>query len=186
MKKSPLLQRVPFYFVRHGETDWNAEGKFHGQTDIALNQTGREQAEITAKNLIPFGIALICYSPLLRAKETAFIIGKSLFTPLLEMDHLEERFCGSGEGKLKSGNFDLAKSTPSEYFIGAEPYEEYVARFIQGMNEALKMKGPVCIISHGGVFWSLCLHLNIPPQELSNASIIHFVPQRDTWSLIAK
>lgn len=85
---------------------------------------------------------------------------------------------------VKIGHFDLAKSTPTEYFIGAEPYEESVARFIQGINQALELRDPVCIISHGGVFWSLCLHLHIHPQDFSNASIVQFVPQADTWVLV--
>ena len=89
--KPPILQRLSFYFVRHGETEWNALGKFHGQTDIPLNQVGRQQAEIIAKKLHSLNIASICHNPLSRAKETALIIEKSLKTPLQEIDHLKER-----------------------------------------------------------------------------------------------
>jgi broad specificity phosphatase PhoE len=182
--KPPILQRLSFYFVRHGETEWNALGKFHGQTDIPLNQVGRQQAEIITKKLHSLNIASICHSPLSRAKETALIIEKSLKTPLQEIDHLKERYCGSGEGKLKAGHFDFETSTPAEYFINAEPYEEYIARIIQGINQALELKGPVCLVSHGGVFWSLCLHLHIQPQDISNASIVQFVPQENSWTAL--
>ena len=62
---------------------------------------------------------------------------------------------------LKIGHFDLAKSTPTEYFIGAEPYEEYVARFIQGINQALELRGPVYSLflmeESFGLYASICI-----------------------------
>ena len=49
------LKRVAFYFIRHGETDWNVQKKIMGQLDIPLNNRGKEQAHRYAdiiKNLI--------------------------------------------------------------------------------------------------------------------------------------
>ena len=62
------------YLVRHGETDWNLAGRVQGQADNDLNETGREQARLTAKKL--FGVtfdAAFC-STLIRAIHTAQII----------------------------------------------------------------------------------------------------------------
>ena len=39
------LARVPFWFLRHGETDWNRQGRFQGRTDVPLNDDGVAQAE---------------------------------------------------------------------------------------------------------------------------------------------
>ena len=46
----PIPQRS-FYFLRHGQTDWNAEGRFQGHTDIALNELGLSQARHAAQAL---------------------------------------------------------------------------------------------------------------------------------------
>ena len=65
---------MKIYLVRHGETDWNQAGLLQGQTDIALNAQGLEQAREAAERLkdVPFEIAFC--SPLIRAKRTAEII----------------------------------------------------------------------------------------------------------------
>lgn len=58
------LNPIPFWFLRHGETDWNAEGLSQGRTDIALNKVGIAQAERAARTLQGIGgIATIVASP---------------------------------------------------------------------------------------------------------------------------
>src|SRR4051794_41945150 len=49
------LNPVPFWFLRHGETDWNAEGRSQGRTDIALNAVGLAQARRAARTLAGVG-----------------------------------------------------------------------------------------------------------------------------------
>ena len=63
--------------VRHGETNWNLEGRLMGQKDIPLNDKGREQAEILRNKLINIEFDRCYSSPLSRAKETARIICKN-------------------------------------------------------------------------------------------------------------
>ena len=41
-----MLPHQPFYFLRHGETDWNKERRLQGMTDVPLNPRGEEQAEL--------------------------------------------------------------------------------------------------------------------------------------------
>ena len=61
------LTRTPFWFLRHGETDWNADNLAQGGTDIPLNARGRVQAETAAQVLRNRSIAAIVASPLSRA-----------------------------------------------------------------------------------------------------------------------
>jgi broad specificity phosphatase PhoE len=66
------------WFVRHGESEWNAEGRWQGQADPPLSERGREQAWQLAERLAALGIARLVASDLGRARETAQILGARL------------------------------------------------------------------------------------------------------------
>ncbi len=77
-----LKPGVSLYLIRHGETDWNAEQRYQGQTDIPLNETGRAQAQRNGeilRQLLP-GLAAADFvaSPLSRARETMEIMRAAL------------------------------------------------------------------------------------------------------------
>ena len=82
MPSTSRLQRVPFWYLRHGETDWNAQGLSQGNVDIPLNPTGLAQARSAAARLRNRGIATIVSSPLSRARVTAEIAGEALSLPV--------------------------------------------------------------------------------------------------------
>src|SRR5574341_2547686 len=56
--------------IRHGQTDWNAEGRWEGQTDVPLNSRGLEQAQRIASELAETGIQAIYASDLQRVQQT--------------------------------------------------------------------------------------------------------------------
>ena len=58
------------YIVRHGETQWNAEGRIQGRQDIELNEKGRQQMERAARELAGRRFQVMITSPLARAKES--------------------------------------------------------------------------------------------------------------------
>src|SRR3954451_10202115 len=89
-------------FVRHGETDWNAEGRLQGHTDRALNEYGRRQAHELADRLVGDGVAAIYASDLARAKEAAEIIAARLDLPVVVDPDLRERNWGNWEGLVPS------------------------------------------------------------------------------------
>ena len=81
-----------FYFLRHGETDWNKQQKIMGQSDIPLNETGVLQAKTVAEKIQALSIDVIVASPLKRAYKTAEIIGNKIDKPIFLEQDLRE-FC---------------------------------------------------------------------------------------------
>lgn len=86
---------------RHGETDWNLEGRFQGHIDIPLNSTGRLQAKGLITVLRSKGIEAILSSDLSRAYETARIVANSLGVPVYVDSKLREANLGGAQGLLK-------------------------------------------------------------------------------------
>ena len=63
------------YLARHGQTAYNLEGRFQGQQAVPLDDVGRGQARELAERAVPYGFVALWCSPLLRARETADIVG---------------------------------------------------------------------------------------------------------------
>ncbi|MBL8645230.1 MAG: histidine phosphatase family protein [Rhodospirillaceae bacterium] len=146
-----MFTPVPFYFLRHGETDWNKLRLMQGQTDTALNTIGIFQAEAAAQFLAKRKIATIATSPLRRAKHTTDIIAKQLpNAKVVTLDDLKESNFGSYEGH-PSGAWREEWIRGGE-IPGGEYYADFLERCLSGINKALENPGPVLIISHGGVF----------------------------------
>ncbi len=92
-------RRILFLF-RHGETDWNREGRLQGHTDTSLNPTGLAQAEVLARRLLPYRLDAIVSSDLARALTTGRIIAEALGLPLTSDPGLRETNVGEAEGLL--------------------------------------------------------------------------------------
>ena len=91
--------RVLFLF-RHGETDWNREGRLQGHTDTPLNATGFVQAEELGEALRQHRLDAIVSSDLQRALTTARIAAEALSVPLFTEPLLRETNVGEAEGLL--------------------------------------------------------------------------------------
>jgi glucosyl-3-phosphoglycerate phosphatase len=83
---------------RHGQTTWNVEHRFQGQTDIPLDETGEAQAEYTARRLATMGPDAIFSSDLSRAQQTAAPLSRLTGLPVTLDKDLRERFGGDWEG----------------------------------------------------------------------------------------
>ncbi len=88
--------------IRHGETDWNVEGRWQGQTDVPLNRKGIEQAEQVAGQLKDQTIDIIYTSDLQRAFETARRLADGRDIPVKADPRLREINRGDWEGLLAS------------------------------------------------------------------------------------
>ena len=78
-------------FVRHGETDWNSQGKQQGKADIPLNEKGLQQAQKTAELLSNMEFDHVYCSPLMRARQTAQVICEGRKVPITYDERISER-----------------------------------------------------------------------------------------------
>ena len=135
--------------VRHGETAWNAEGRLQGQTDIPLNDTGREQALAAGRELAGSPWDVLVSSTLGRAVETARHIGRSVgLEPGEEIDGLCERHYGNAEGKVVR---DLPREEIDVLLRSAEPEAAVAGRGIAALNDLLlRHEGKnIIAVAHG-------------------------------------
>jgi broad specificity phosphatase PhoE len=143
--------------VRHGETDWNAQHRWQGHSDTALNEAGREQARRLASELEP--VDALYSSDLARARETAEIIAERLGLEIRLDPRLRERGFGSWEGRTSE---EIEVSFPEEQQrwrggIGAgahdaEQFEAFAARVGSFVDDVVPRHADedVLVVSHGG------------------------------------
>jgi uncharacterized phosphatase len=139
-----------FALIRHGQTDWNAQRRLQGATDIPLNDVGRGQARDAVDVLSDYEWDAIVSSPLSRAAETASVIADGLgLSVTRHIPALAERSFGPAEG-LQAGPELEALRIPRGY-RGAESEEDAAARGL-GALEALadEFRGRrVLVVAHG-------------------------------------
>jgi broad specificity phosphatase PhoE len=131
--------------VRHGETDWNADGRLQGQTDRPLSEFGRRQARQLADELADEELQAIYSSDLARAHETAAIVGERLGLPVALDPELREKDWGTWEG-LTAVERDRVE------FVGesTEAHQERILRSLRRIAERHPDGGRVLVVTHGG------------------------------------
>jgi 2,3-bisphosphoglycerate-dependent phosphoglycerate mutase len=184
--REATLSPIPFWFLRHGETDWNAQGISQGNVDIPLNPTGLAQARAAAQKLKGRGIATIMASPLSRAKVTADYVGEALGLPVAIDHDLREVGFGVQEGQPMSNWFtDWISGTFTPE--GAEPFAALRARAVAAANRATAQPPAVLLVAHGALFRSLRAAMGIEPvMRTQNAVPIFCEPPRGgemAWTL---
>lgn len=190
--------------TRHGQTDWNIAGRYQGQSDIPLNQTGRSQAEGLAKRLSTETIHAVYASDLSRAADTAHkIISMQERAPALQRDaRWRELSFGEWEGmnykEMSAHSPDVfAKwmldpqhvSTPNGETLG-HLAERVHAAFVELKNK--HKDETVLVVSHSGALqallaFTLGVDLNRYWQfRISQASLteLHVFPDSVTLNLL--
>lgn len=144
-------------FLRHGETAWNAQGRYQGQTDILLNDIGRQQAKDAARRWSHTEFDAAIVSPLARADETARIMLGDRELEMVTVNDIQETHGGDWEGLVFT---DIAEHWPEEHAafrlpgldsgpVGGETPRESGVRTAQAVLAAIKDADVLIVISHG-------------------------------------
>jgi probable phosphoglycerate mutase len=145
------------YLIRHGETEWNAEGRFQGKLDSALTGTGVTQAEAIGRRLAGLDLSFDVFvsSPLGRTRQTAAIIAGLANLPAAQCDdRLAEVSLGSWDG-LTHIDIDaqwpglLDGSSPFDWFFRSPDGESYDAAFLRSEGWLREQQGVTVAVSHG-------------------------------------
>lgn len=162
--------------IRHGETDWNIDGRFQGLEEIELNETGKKQSLECTKYLKNFKWDLIVTSPLKRAMQTADIISKQLNIKKIDvLQGLIERDFGSASGLLPE---EREKRFPTGEIPDAETKEHTTKRSMDTLKliDDTYTNKNVIVVTHGGVIKSIIGFVNSKEfdsvkEKIKNASI---------------
>jgi probable phosphoglycerate mutase len=151
------------YLVRHGQTEFNAAGRWQGQCDSQLTATGQEQAAQVAEILKNSGLdnnATIVSSPLGRAVQTAEIIAAALQTshPIVFDDRLKEVAMGSWDGltdaeieaKWPNARNGMGRNEWFFHSSDGERYEQMLGRVQSALTDLMRdLQTPKIVVCHG-------------------------------------
>ena len=178
---------------RHGRTSWNAERRFQGQTDISLDDVGREQAANAARLLTGLKPTAIIASDLERAVDTAGELSALTGIPVQIDVRLRETYAGDWEGMVwgdiesRYAN-DIARWVSDPYLRpgGGETRVEVAERMTAAITEALADIGPdgtLVVTTHGGAARAgLGALLELPPEHWSILGVL----TNCAWSVLVE
>lgn len=157
--------------VRHGQSEWNALGRWQGQEDPPLSDLGRAQAGVAAGRV--GSVDLVVASDLQRASETAAIVAEAIGVgPVVIEADLRERHAGEWQGLTKAeieegwpGWLEARRRPP-----GFEDTEPFLSR-VHGALDRLAATyngAEMLVVSHGGVIYVLEEHHGETFQRVAN------------------
>lgn len=144
-----VVELVEFWFVRHGQTDWNRERRLQGWTDVELNSAGIDEAQRLGSAVEGIPFVHVYTSDLQRACVTAQIIQAHLTVPMMVDRRLRERRFGALEGTVRGSTLAREFEPDSE----AEADTEVLLRVDSFLSEATARHGSgrLLVVTHGGI-----------------------------------
>lgn len=190
------MGRVEVIVFRHGETDWNREGRIQGATDIPLNADGFAQAEGLGRVLTGLGIQHVVSSDLSRSVATAEAVARALGVPVTFDAGLREARYGEGEGMLVD---DMRVRLGSDFYRRWRSFapEDWDIGFPGGETKRIVLDraraavlgcvratgvGSIGVSTHGGVLRCLahaCLQPEVPTIAITNCVAYRFFVEVD-------
>jgi len=173
--------------IRHGQTDWNVEGRWQGQADPPLSEVGRRQAQCIGQCQHQFGFAALYSSDLRRSLETAQIIGKEMGLEVILEPRLREVNLGQWQGMLSG---DIAAQYPDAFRRwhespvsvqppGGESIPSLAARVLEAIHEIIaRHPGQrVGVVSHELPIAVVRCHA----AGLGLEHLRHLIPETGAW-----
>ena len=147
------------YLARHGQTAYNAEGRFQGQGAVPLDATGRTQAAELAERAVPYEFVALWCSPLLRARETADVVARRTgLTPredprLMETDSgaWTDRSFAEVQAEAPTEFARFKDGDPTFAFPDGESFAQQSVRVAAAFYDIKRAEAPALIVCHGGV-----------------------------------
>jgi len=160
--------------VRHGQSEWNAMGRWQGKANPPLTDLGKEQALIAAKKLPDFSI--LASSDLVRARETAEIFAKAHdkdSNDILIEPQVQERDAGEFSGLTRD---EIDKKFPgylaqNRWPSGWEPDDVLIKRLREGLGRIIASStesDSIVVVTHGGCIYALESLLGEEYRRISN------------------
>ena len=196
MSSSPLTRLI---VVRHGETEWNAEGRLMNQLDSPLTPAGLAGAEALALRLRSVPAAALYTSDLGRALRTAQCIAACNGLDPIHHPGLRERHLGTFAGHLRDEletvfpeEYARYRSDPDYVVPEGESFRQFFNRTVAAFQEiaAAHWGETVIVVTHGGCLDCLFRHVSHMPLDvpravrLPNTGVNVFEVQRDRWFLL--
>jgi broad specificity phosphatase PhoE len=184
-----VAQPPRIYLARHGQTAYNAEGRFQGQGPVPLDGTGRTQAQALAEQALAYEFAALWCSPLRRARETTDIVARRIgLEPredarLMETDAGEwtDRSFAEVQAEDPEGFARFAAGDPAFAFPGGESFAQQGVRVAAAFHDIKRAEAPTLVVCHGGVIRIALFQRTKDPDALGdrvpNAAIVPLDPR---------
>ncbi len=170
------FRRIPFYFLRHGETDHNVHKIYDDFTEIHLNENGKKQALQVQQTLQSIPLTTVCSSPLLRVQQTKRIVLGN--RPIHDVVLDEFRECSSSLWRLFLAS-ETRELTIEEWTL----INEFTHRIKNGLEKALQHNDPILLVAHGGTYWALAHLLQLQGnRKIGNCVLTYISPEEpEIW-----
>ncbi len=178
-----LLKTRQLILVRHGETDWNAEGRIQGMLDVPLNALGIKQAELAGAEIArTIEVAELVSSDLVRTRETTKPINEATgFEPRFDA-RIRERHFGVLQGKTydewrvldAEGMARYNAGDPDYGPEGGETATQFLERCVSAVSDLVTVsrEKTLILVTHGGVVSSMVRHAQgLNPQSARTWSV---------------
>ncbi len=187
------IQKV--LLIRHGETDYNREHRLQGTLPVPLNANGKLQAEALGLYLKHYEIETIFSSPMIRARQTADIIGQALNISVQDEPRIQEIGFGKFEGLLSG---DIEVQYPNEYRMwksgdmsysvpDGESRRTVQKRMAEAWNDLSNREEyqTIALVSHGSALRIIMRYLfhYLPTHTIVNTSVTTLVRFSDVWEI---